>query len=96
MKNKRITPSEINKFLYCNYQWYYERKYGINKLKSFYKNKNKTSDYNNSVGNLKRGIDFHNNYLKENNKKIKFRFLKLIVIIITITSLLIITKVMFI
>ena len=33
-KTLEISASEINRFLYCNYQWYYEKKYGIAKLKS--------------------------------------------------------------
>ena len=31
--DKTISASEINRFLYCNYQWYYERKYGAAELR---------------------------------------------------------------
>ena len=35
MKTERetISPSEINKFVYCNYQWYYHRKHGAAELR---------------------------------------------------------------
>ncbi len=32
MKKKPISASEINRFAYCPYQWYYERVYGKKEL----------------------------------------------------------------
>lgn len=29
---KKISASEINRYTYCPYQWYYEKKYGRKKL----------------------------------------------------------------
>jgi len=31
-KDKTISASEINRYLYCNYQWYYQRKFGAAEL----------------------------------------------------------------
>ena len=36
-ERKTISPSEINKFVYCNYQWYYHKKYGGAKLRQLRK-----------------------------------------------------------
>jgi len=31
--NKTISASEINRYIYCNYQWFYERKYSVAELR---------------------------------------------------------------
>jgi len=34
MKDEKIiSASEINRYIFCNYQWYYERKYGAAELR---------------------------------------------------------------
>ena len=44
-KNKLISANEINRFVYCPYQWYYKRKYTAKELNEKYKalNKGKSS-----------------------------------------------------
>ncbi|NLI89660.1 MAG: PD-(D/E)XK nuclease family protein [Epulopiscium sp.] len=37
----RISANEINRYVYCNYQWYYRRVYGDAKLTKFKKEHNK-------------------------------------------------------
>lgn len=79
MKNnsEKISASEINRYCFCPYQWYYERLYGKSNLINSKKEKLKElgiTDY--SKSNLKRGIKFHNNFLKiykiKRNLKILF------------------------
>ncbi len=36
-KNLKISANEINRYLYCPYQWYYSRYYGQRALKEKYK-----------------------------------------------------------
>ncbi len=69
MSNKKnsnyFSASELNKFTYCNYSWYYERI----KLKPKY-NKKYTNNNSQIKQNFKKGINFHKDYY-QNNKKNK-------------------------
>lgn len=70
---KTITPSEINRFSYCPYQWYYERVYGRKELRRLLTERNKWLNYmgkkqapvkkpdytNKSLSNFKRGTEYH-------------------------------------
>lgn len=72
LKNPRntITPNEINKFIYCPYQWYYERKYGTDELKRLHNEivlKYNLEDKTKS--NFVKGLEFHNNYGNKNKFK---------------------------
>ena len=83
MKNKKISANEINKFCYCNYQWYYEKIYGsseIKRLNAKYKEENGIKS--STSKNLRRGVKFHNQYVFK--YKIK-RFFKLVLFFIVIT-----------
>ncbi len=87
MKNntKYITPTHINKFVSCNYKWYYETIYTqaeLNKLYSDYKKENGITD-NKQFAAFQRGNEFHSNFLKKQRlAKAKKRFLLLLYIII--------------
>ncbi len=72
-----FSASEINKFTYCNYSWYYERKKYVVKY---------TKNNNNSITqkNFKRGIKFHENYYMRNKK---LELIKRTVILLFITIL---------
>ncbi len=60
----RISANEINRYVYCNYQWYYRRLHGDSKLTKLKK------EYNRALGIKKdarthafvRGNRFHLNY----------------------------------
>ena len=72
---KKISAGEINKFCYCNYQWYYEKIYGtseIKRLNSEYCEKNGFQSQTSK--NFKRGRKFHNNYVFKYRMKRFFRF----------------------
>lgn len=93
-KNINISASDINKFAYCPYQWYYERFYGRRKiLEVLSKHKEKRIKPKKNVGdvnknNFSRGNEFHRNfrkrYLLARRKKI---FLFLIVLIVILSGL---------
>ncbi len=77
MSNKNdvyFSASEINKFTYCNYLWYYEKK----KYVVTYDKKVKNSQ---TKKNFKRGLRFHKNYY---NRKRKIRIIKNILITLII------------
>ena len=38
MAKETLSPHELNKYTYCNYQWYYEKKYGRKQLYDMKKN----------------------------------------------------------
>ena len=85
-KSENISASEINKFIYCPYQWYYERFYGQKKileiLKSKKEKKIKRQNYNLSENKFVKGNYFHRTfrkkYLFERRKKI-FLFFVLVI-----------------
>lgn len=65
MKNdsQQISANEINKFLYCPYQWYYERLYGSLHIRALYKERNQKLNLTDTASsNFKKGQDFHNSY----------------------------------
>lgn len=72
--SKMISASEVNRYCYCNYQWYYERVYGLSYLRKLKarENVNYGSDY--SEGNFKRGNEFHNSYLQKYKRRKIFKF----------------------
>lgn len=56
----KISANEINRFVYCPYQWYYGRVYGQKVLKEKYLAlEKKEAPYE---GNFKRGLKFHEQY----------------------------------
>ncbi len=83
-QKKYYSASEINKYTYCNYAWYYQKK----NFKVTYDKKRKNSE---TMENFKRGIKFHNNYYQRNKKSSLMRdcffVLALIIIIIVCSKL---------
>jgi len=64
MKNdsQKISANEINRFLYCPYQWYYTRYYGSKALNESYKALDiQTSGHE---SNFVKGQRFHHNYYR--------------------------------
>lgn len=57
---KTISASEINRFAYCPYQWYYERVYGRKYIFNLLKERNAKYGYENSeLSNFKSGQNYH-------------------------------------
>lgn len=60
--NTKISANEINRFVYCPYQWYYGRSYGQKELKERYKalGTGKSSQDHH----FKKGVKFHKRYYR--------------------------------
>jgi len=80
MSNKYISASEINQYLYCPYQWYYEKKYGhkyINELRE-------KSGVKSELNNFKKGIEYHEKYYKD---IVRLKYKKIAIAILIIAAL---------
>ena len=82
--SEKISASEINKFSYCPYQWYYERKYGKKHLvflrKEVLEKLNKTDA---TKSNFVKGQRFHENYsIKPSRKRYFSIFIGVVVVIL--------------
>lgn len=64
MKNssKKISANEINRFVYCPYQWYYARAYGSKTLREQYKALG--IDDSGLESNFVKGQKFHRRYYR--------------------------------
>ncbi|PHV72385.1 hypothetical protein CS063_02595 [Sporanaerobium hydrogeniformans] len=77
--NTKISANEINRFIYCPYQWYYNRYYGAKALRQQYKAlEQPTSSHE---ANFVRGQQFHQRYYKAYRRK---RFLQVLIVLIAI------------
>ena len=58
--SKSISANEVNKFLYCPYQWYYERLYGSAEIRELYKERNERLGLHDiAYSNFKKGQAYH-------------------------------------
>ncbi len=62
MKEKYTSATDINKYIYCNYSYYYEQTYGTKKLRQLKKEYNKEHGYEGKNKNFDRGNKFHDEY----------------------------------
>jgi len=69
--DKTISASEINRYIFCNYQWYYERKYGSSELRRLRKEHMEELGIAESKQKspIQRGLAFHANY--ESNRRLR-------------------------
>lgn len=80
-----ISASEINKFSYCPYQFYYGRKYGQKYIKEIRDEYLKEIGYTDkSKSNFVKGNEFHNNYNTKEQRNYPIFKLMFIVILIVI------------
>ena len=87
MKNnkKTITPNEINKYLYCPYQFYYERYHGRKELTSLYKERNKRLGLENkTLSNFKKGTEHHESYYQQDAYRSFIRIVLVAAIVVLI------------
>lgn len=84
--SSRISANEINRYIYCNYQWYYRRLYGDKALTKMKKQYNKalgiTTDSRTHA--FVRGNKFHRNYHRWYQAK-KILYLILLITLIAVT-----------
>ncbi len=74
-----ISAGEVNRYIYCSYQWYYTRIHGDKELRALYRSLNPGGVENRAFS---RGRDFHENFGKhERLKRIALICLKAVVII---------------
>jgi len=83
---RKISASEINKFIYCPYQWYYERFYGSKELRRLYLQRNKQLGLTDTLtANFNKGSRFHKNFGRfETFKRIAFALIIVLIISIII------------
>lgn len=77
----KISASEINRFTYCPYQWYYNRIYGQKTLNE----KKATVVVKKTLpkeSNFKRGLRFHEAYYRSYQIRKRIEYLIIIVLII--------------
>lgn len=80
---EKISASEINKYLYCNYQWYYGRKYGSKKLMEERRQMLEELGYEDSTkSNFVDGSTFHESHYR--NVLLRKKIIKLILFLIII------------
>ena len=80
--DEKISASEINKYCYCNYSWYYERLYGKKYIRERYKERNESLNLSYStMDNFKKGIKFHDTFLIKRKIRLIIKFLLLFIII---------------
>ncbi len=84
--NIEISASEINKYMYCNYSWYYNKIYGQKYLASKRKELNELRGYTNTrKSNFAKGKAFHDSYYEKKVFKRKLiRFIIILVILVVI------------
>ena len=70
MERKAISAHEINKYVYCPYQWYYERLYGRKELRRLYQERNVALSLDDNVtANFAIGLELH----QQNYAKLRFQ-----------------------
>lgn len=79
-EQKKISANEINRFIYCPYQWYYKRYYGAQELQARYKAMGKPKSGHES--HFARGLEHHKRYYLR--YKIRKLFLTLLALILLI------------
>lgn len=89
MKNNshKISANEINRFVYCPYQWYYTRCYGSKALHERYKALDIQSSQHES--NFVKGQKFHHHYYRSYRFKRVVQSLLLVLLISTLVWLVI-------
>ena len=88
--NRTISASEINRYIFCNYQWYYERKYGAAELRRRKKEhlEEMGIDATNKNSPIQRGLAFHTRFGRRRRLKIVWAWFRAAAIIAIIIYLL--------
>jgi CRISPR/Cas system-associated exonuclease Cas4 (RecB family) len=83
-----IAASEINKYVYCPYQWYYERLYGRAYIRKKYNERNRALHLQDSMtAHFNKGLRFHKRYLFWNRLRVVFKIVVLLVVAILVVYL---------
>ena len=69
-EDKPISASELNRYSYCPYQWYYERLYGMKELRRLYQERNERLGLTDkAAGNFTRGLE----HLRKSYRRLRWR-----------------------
>ena len=77
--DKTISAGEINRYLYCNYGWYYERKYGAAELrrrKKAYMEEMGITSSTDEISHFQKGLIFHANFGRYRWLKLFYRLFR--------------------
>ena len=80
--DKTISASEVNRYIFCNYQWYYERKYGaaeLRRLKKEHMEELGIASTQKSL--LQRGLAFHARFGRQRQLRLVYVWLRAVVIL---------------
>ncbi|MCL2397072.1 MAG: PD-(D/E)XK nuclease family protein [Defluviitaleaceae bacterium] len=82
MKNDQtISASEVNRYLYCNYQWYYEHKYGMAELRRRKKiHMDEIGITPTTDSPLQKGLVFHARFERRRRFRLALRLLRIAVV----------------
>lgn len=77
-----ISASEVNRYTYCPYQWYYERVYGRKELRKLAAERNRELGLSDTrMSHLKKGLEYHK---KEYQIYRINRFIKKVIVILSV------------
>lgn len=83
--DEKISASEINKYCYCEYSWYYERLYGKKYIREKYTKRNENMRFSyKTIDNFKKGIKFHDTFLAKRKIALIFKSAILVLVIFLI------------
>lgn len=85
-KDKYYSATDISKFTYCNYSWYYEYVYGAKHLRELLKQQ--SPEYNGQEGNFARGLAYHDTFYKKQKLKQSIILILIILCVLLIIYLL--------
>ena len=89
-KHCLISPSDIRKFVYCPYQWYYEKTTGREALRALYKARNASLGLTNSEESpFQKGAAFHRDYDfpgKRGKMRLILRFVMFLLLVFTVCA----------
>lgn len=75
-EDKPVSATEVNRFCYCAWQWYYERVYGQAYIRQLRKERNEALGYTDAgQGAFTRGRAFHDNFMQKYTARQKWRWL---------------------
>jgi hypothetical protein len=94
-KVNTISPNEMNKYTYCKYQWYYEKKYGTKTLRELVKQRNEELGLDNKAySNFQRGLDYHSNYhFKYRLKQLMIKLLQVLILLMLIFAVVLVLRI---
>ena len=80
-----ISATELSKFRYCPYQWYYERVYGRKKLRRLALERNERLGLEDSSGSrIAKGLDYHDKHYRMLLRKKRIAIVILILAVVAV------------